>query len=269
MKKLLTRRLPFVGLLGILICLNSCRILNPNNMLYADRHFVYDTLSKDTTVAKEFVIGPNDIIEFRLFANDGFKLIDIISSGAGAGNATNTVLRQGFEYTLDASGNVKLPIIGTENLTGYTIKGAEDYLQKRYSEFYVSPFVIIKITNKRITIFPGEPGQAKIIPLINNNTTVLEALASVGGIGADGKAYNIKLIRETQNPKHPYKVYKLDLSRIQQGLIDGTVIVQSGDIIYVEPRKQLASKTLKEITPILTLTTSLLTFYYILTRTRL
>ncbi|CAN5216555.1 hypothetical protein BH09BAC5_BH09BAC5_08730 [soil metagenome] len=266
MKNLLIRRLPFFGLLGILIFLNSCRILNPNNMLYADKHFVYDTLSKDTTVAKEFIIGPNDIIEFRLLANDGFKLIDIISSGNGNAGNTNSILRQGFEYTLDGNGNVKLPIIGVENLTGYTIRGAETYLEKRYSEYYVSPFVILKVLNKRITIYPGEPGQAKIVGLSNNNTTVLEALASVGGIRQDGKAYNIKLIRETQNPQHPYKVYKLDLSKIDRGLIDGAMVVQSGDIIYVEPRRQLASKTLREVTPILSLTTSLFTFYYLINR---
>jgi polysaccharide export outer membrane protein len=129
--------------------------------------------------------------------------------------------------------------------------------------------VIIKITNKRITVYPGEPGQARIVSLSDNNMTILEALASVGGIRADGKAYNVKLIRKTNDPKKPYKVYKLDLSHIEQGLAEGTVVVQSGDIIYVEPRKQFASKTLKEVTPILSLTTSLLTFYLLLTRTHL
>ncbi|MDQ3109792.1 MAG: polysaccharide biosynthesis/export family protein [Bacteroidota bacterium] len=266
MKKMLLPRLTLLGLLGMLFFLNSCRILNPNNMLYADKHYKYDTLSKDTTIAKEFIIGPNDIIEFRLFANDGFKLVDIVSTGGGAGNA-NSLIRQGFEYSIDANGFVRLPIIGLENLTGYTIREAELYLEKRYSEYYVKPFVILKVLNKRITVYPGEPGQAKIISLLNNNTTVLEALATAGGIRTDGKAYNIKLIRETYNPKDPYKVYKLDLSKIDQGLKDGSTVVQSGDIIYVEPRRQLASKTLREVTPILSLTTSLLTFYLLFTRT--
>ena len=266
MKKLLLQRLPLLGLLVILISLNSCRILNPNNMLYANRNFAYDTLANDTTVAKEFILGPNDIIEFRLFANDGFKLVDIVSTG-GASGAANSLIRQGFEYTLNADGIVRLPIIGLENLTGYSIREAEFYLEKRYSEFYVKPFVILKIINKRITIYPGEPGQAKIISLSNNNTTILEALALAGRIRADGKAYNIKLIRETYNPKDPYKIYKIDLSKIERGLVDGATVVQSGDIIYVEPRRQLASKTLREVTPILSLTTSILTFYLLLTRT--
>ena len=267
MKKKLLPRLFVLGLLASICFLNSCRILNSNNMLYAGRNYKFDTLSKDTALAKEFVIGPNDIIELRLFANDGFKLIDIISTGSGSAGTTNSVFRQGFEYTLDRNGNVKLPIIDTINLIGYTVPAAERYLEKRYSEYYVDPYVIVKVTNKRITVYPGEPGQAKIVPLIDNNTTILEALAQVGGIRSDGKAYNVKLIRETHDPKKPYKVYKLDLSHIERGLVEGTIIVQSGDIIYVEPRKQIASKTLREVTPILSLTTTLLTFYLLISRT--
>lgn len=267
MKKMLLPRLFVLSLLASICFLNSCRILNSNNMLYADRHFKFDTLANDTVLAKEFVIGPNDIIELRLFANDGFKLIDIISTGSGAAGNNNSTFRQGFEYTLDKDGTVRLPIIDSTNLVGYTVPEAERYLEKRYSEFYVDPYVILKVTNKRITVYPGEPGQARIVPLIDNNTTVLEALAQVGGIRSDGKAYNVKLIRETHDPKKPYKVYKLDLSHIERGLVEGTIIVQSGDIIYVEPRKQLASKSLREITPILSLTTSLLTFYLLISRT--
>ncbi|HET6989700.1 MAG TPA: polysaccharide biosynthesis/export family protein [Bacteroidia bacterium] len=267
MKKSLLTRLAIFIVPGILLFLNSCNVLNPNIMLYADKHYQFDTLSKDTTVAKEFVLGPNDIIEFRLFANDGFKLIDIISTQNGNGGATaNSMIRQGFEYYLDGRGIVRLPIIGEENLTGMGIREAENFLEKRYSEFYVKPFVLLKVINKRITVFPGEPGQAKVISLVNNNTTVIEALAQAGGISADGKAYNIKLIRQTNDAKHPYKVYKLDLSKIQSGLTQGSTIVQSNDIIYVEPRRQIASKALRELTPVLSLTTTLITFFYLIQR---
>lgn len=266
MKKLLFQRLAIFFVPGILLFLNSCNVLNPNIMLYADRHYQFDSIAKDSTLAKEFILGPNDIIEFRLFANDGFKLIDIISTQNGGGANTNSMLRQGFEYTLDNTGTARLPIIGQENLTGMTIREAETFLEKRYSEFYVKPFVILKIINKRIVVFNGEPGQAKIIGLSNNNTTVIEALALSGGIAANGKAFNIKLIRQTNDPKHPTKVYKLDLSKIETGLVQGSTVVQSGDIIYVEPRRQIASKALHEITPILSLTTSLITVFYLITR---
>lgn len=265
MKKLIRSSLPVFLITGFLLVMQSCNILNPNNMLHTDRHYVFDTLLQDSAYSTEFHIGPNDVIEFRLFANDGFKMVDIISSSSGNSNA-NTILRQGFEYSLDKDGIVRLPIIGNENLLGMTVRQAEDHLQKRYSEYYVNPYVIIKVINRRVIIFPGEPGQAKVITLQNNNTTVLEALAQTGGISTNGKANNVKLIRHTSDPKKPIKVYKLDLAKIHPGLEDGNIVLQSNDVIYVEPRRQLATKTLREITPVLSLTTSLITFYFLVTR---
>lgn len=231
-------------------------------MLRAGRHYQYDTLGKDTTVAKEYRLNPNDIIEFRLFANDGFKMIDILPNQ----NASNSaLLRQGFDYVINNDGTVRLPVIGNESLQGLTIEEAQTLLETRYSEYYVKPFVMIRVVNKRVTIYTGEPGQAKVVQLQNNNTTVLEALAIAGGISQYGKAYNIKLIRQTNDPKKPVKVYKLDLSKIEN-IEQGHTIVQTNDIIYVEPRMQLASKTLREVTPILSLVTSLITFYYVVSR---
>lgn len=265
MKRLFIQKLAFFVIPVAFLFFQSCNVLNPNIMLHAKKDFAFDSLKNDTNIAKEFILGPNDIIEFRLFANDGFKLVDIISTGNTAG-ATNSIIRQGFEYTLDKNGNVRLPIVGDEYLAGLTIREAENQLERRYEEFYVKPFVILKIINKRIIVYNGEPGQAKVIGLANNNTTILEALALAGGISSNGKAYNIKLIRTTENPKNPTKVYKLDLSDLETGLVQGTTVVQSGDIIYVEPRRQIATKALREVSPVLTLTTTLISFYFLLTR---
>lgn len=268
MKKFLLTRLPFFAFVAFLISMSSCNVLNPNIMLRTPKGYVFDTLEKDTTISKEFRLAGNDVIEFRLFANDGFKLVDVISSNSGSGSGPNgaSILRQGFEYTLDNHGVVKLPIIGEENLSGMTIRDAEAYLEERYSEYYVKPFVILKVVNKRIIVYPGEPGMAKVISISNNNTTVNEAIALAGGISADGKAYNVKLIRKTDDAKRPYKVYKLNLAKIETGLTQGNTIVQSGDMIYVEPRRQIAGRALREVTPIITLATSLITFYYVITR---
>ncbi|GAB4145585.1 MAG: hypothetical protein Fur0041_20180 [Bacteroidia bacterium] len=232
-------------------------------MLQTDKNFKFDTLPADSSLSKEYKLAPNDIIELRLFANDGFKLIDIIS-GLGTNAGANVMLRNGFEYVLDMNGIAKLPIIGNVNLKGMTIIQAQLHLEERYSEFYVKPFVLLQVINRRVIVFPGEPGAAKIVSIANNNTTVMEVLAAAGGISASGKAYNIKLIRKTNDPAHP-KIYKLDLSRIE-GIAQANLVVQSNDIIYVEPRRRLATQTLREITPILSLTTSLISFYFLLTR---
>jgi polysaccharide biosynthesis/export protein len=263
MKKLVPLKLVFFLSVCSLFLLDSCKLLNPNIMIVAGRDYPFDTLSKDTTVAKESRLNPNDVIEFRLFANDGIRMVDVVAPPTAQSNALS---RAAFDYPLDNEGVVRLPILGNVNLSGMTIREAEIHLEERYSEFYVKPFVQIKVINKRIIVYPGEPGQAKVIALSNNNTTVIEALAQAGGISANGKAYNVKLIRQTNDPKKPFKVYKLNLSKIEPGLNEGMTVVQSGDIIYVEPRRQIASRTLREVTPIITLVTSMITFYYLVTR---
>src|ERR1044072_4945151 len=77
-----------------LMSLSSCRVLFPNVMLVTARDYPFDTLRMDSSkFSTEYRLAPNDVIEFRLFANDGFKMVDLI---VGGGNNNNTMVRQGF-----------------------------------------------------------------------------------------------------------------------------------------------------------------------------
>lgn len=242
-----------------LLSLTSCKTLFPNVMLATVKDYPFDTLKLDSsTFATEYRLAPDDIIEFRLFANDGYKMIDLVNT-----NANDAVIRQGFEYTIDSRGYGKLPLLGLVKLDSLTIREAEIYLEKRYSEYYVKPFAMIKIVNRRVIVFPGEPGSAKVLTL-GNNTTVFEALAQVGGISAGGKAHKISLIRQTNDPNDPL-VYRLDLSKMEN-IAQGNIVLQSNDIIYVEPRKRYASRTLQEVSPVLTLFSTAITIYFLIAR---
>ncbi len=246
----------------LMLGMNSCRILNSNIMLEAEKNFAYDALQFDSAAfSAEYRLAPDDVVEFRLFANDGFKMVDLISGAASAGNP---IARQAFEYTLDNTGSVKLPILGMVLLDSMTLREAETFLEARYAQYYVKPFVLLKVVNRRVIVFPGDPGTARVLSLPNSNTTVFEAIAFAGGISANGKAHKVTLIRQTDDPHHP-KVYKLDLSKIEN-VYQGNIVVQSNDIIYVEPRKKFASRTLQEITPIMSLISAGLTLYLLFTR---
>src|SRR5574337_2172238 len=146
MKKLVSPQFLIFLLFGSLLFLGSCNVLNPNIMLVAGRHYPFDdSIQNDTTVAKEYHLHPNDIIEFRLFANDGYKMVDLI----GSPQQTNAIVRTTFEYPLDYTGVARLPIIGNVLLAGMTLREAEMHLETRYAEYYVKPFVQIKVINKR------------------------------------------------------------------------------------------------------------------------
>jgi polysaccharide export outer membrane protein len=161
-----------------------------------------------------------------------------------------------FQYLIEYDGSAKLPILGRVSLAGMTIRQAELFLQKKYAYSFNDPFVQITVLNRRVIVFPGESGQAKVIGLQNNNTTLMEAIALAGGVSDNGKAQSVKLIRKTDDPKNPL-VYEFDLSTIE-GLQYTGMIVQTEDIIYVQPRKQLGLRFLREITPYVSILTTLL-----------
>lgn len=251
MKKLLWA----VVFFGFALTFSSCHWLNQNIMLETPRNYVFDTVP-DTTL-EQYVLQANDLFYFRLFANDGFKLIDITTMGSGGNQMFNIGQNQSlFQYLIAYDGTSKLPILGRKKLEGMTIRQAELFLQKEYAYSFNDPFVQITILNRRVFVFPGEAGQAQVIGLTNNNTTLMEAIALAGGISENGKAHKIKLIRKTQDPSNPL-VYQFDLSKIS-GLMYANMIVQTEDIIYVQPRRQVANKVLKEILPYVTLLTTLL-----------
>lgn len=234
---------------------SSCRLLRPSLMLKTPKGYVYDQIT-DSMSAEEYKIAPTDLISIRLLSNEGFKLVDISTT------ITNQTTISGFDGVVDADGTLKLPLIGRVKLQGMTLREAEQFLETRFAEFYVGPFITLKVINKRVAIFPGTGGTGRVILISNNNTTLFEALALAGGVTEDGRAYRIKLIRKA-TPKP--KVYLIDLSTID-GLKEGNIVVQTNDIIYVEPRNRIAQRLTTEILPYTSLLTSFLILYSVLKR---
>jgi polysaccharide export outer membrane protein len=231
-----------IKILFATIFLSSCTV-NSHVMLKTKNDYVFDTINHD--INPEYKIAPNDIIDFRLYTNDGFEVIDMVSQS----NSNRVLLSQSniIQYNIRKDSLVELPIIGEVNLVGKTIIESEKILEKKYANFYVDPFINLRVKSKRVVIFPGTGSEAKVVPLKYNNTTLIEALASVGGISSNGKAKKIKLIRKTDKKQ---EVFLINLSTIN-GLRDASMILQSNDIIYVEPVRNYAREILSDITPVL------------------
>ena len=217
--------------------------MNSHVMLRTKNDYVFDTINYKNN--PEYKIAANDIIDFRLFTNDGFEVIDMVSQQ----NNNRNMLNQAniIQYNIRKDSLVELPIIGEINLVGKTIIESERLLENKYANFYVDPFINLRVNSRRVVIFPGTGSSAQVVPLKFNNTTLIEALASVGGISNNGRAKRIKLIRNTQEKQ---EVYLIDLSTID-GLKDASLTLQSNDIIYVEPIRNYAREILSDVTPVL------------------
>jgi polysaccharide export outer membrane protein len=260
------RRIPAIYFLILIsaVAFQGCRSLNPSVMLKTGRGFKYSEFPPSQPI--EYKIAPNDALSFQIFSNDGFKLIDVttITETGGGGSVPNYVQSQGnIRYKVEFDGTVKMPLLGHVTLSGLTVREAEVFLEQKFSSFYNKPFVLLEVTNRKVTIFPGNEGSAKVVTLQNQNTTLLEGLAYAGGISNSGKAYKIKLIRgDLKNPQ----VYLIDLSTIE-GMEKADLILQANDLIYVEPKIRIGNEIINGILPYLTFITTTILFVEFIRKT--
>lgn len=204
--------------------------------------YVFDEI-KDST-STDYILAVNDRLNFQLFANRGVRINEFTTSQDGNARSSNF---SNLSYPVDLDGYVNFPELGLVKLAGLSIKDAQDTLATLYSRLYNDPFVILRVVNNRVIVFPGGGGEAAVLVLENQNTTVIEALAMAGGLSERGNASKIKLMRRIGNDT---EVYHMDLSTIE-GIRVAQLTVQAYDIIYVQPTPDIGQQIIGDIMPYL------------------
>lgn len=243
--------------LFLLLLVSSCdKYLFRSQMLRTGPNYPYSEFEdiKET----EYRISSDDRVSVRLYTNDGSGLVNIntgsgkVLVGAGAS----------FSVLIESDGFGKMPLFGRIYLEGLTIRQAEMLIEDKYGEFYNNPFVLLTVGNKRVFLFAG--GNTSVVPLTDENTTLFEVLAISGGVPGDGKADKIKIIRgDLRNPE----VYIVDLSTLS-GMREANLVLQANDIIYIETRKGYIGRILGELSPYLSILTSVITTAAIIAQLR-
>jgi polysaccharide export outer membrane protein len=251
---------PFIiSLLALFFLITSCGI-NSSVMFKTPKNSTFKYDSIPMRPVEDYKISRDDKISFTISNNLGHRIIEN-QSGIGGINTANVGGKE-FEYLVKSDGTVDLPIIGNIKIEGLNINQVEDTLAKKYSKEHQHPFIQVSVTNQRVIIFPGEGGDAKVVPLKNSNTTLMEVIAEAGGIKDRGKANTVKLMRRINGKR---EVYLFDLSTVD-GLKYTDMIVQSNDYIYVEPNPRLAREVLAQITPFITIISSFIVVLTVISR---
>ena len=222
-------------------------------MLRTPRDYEFDEFDEKLSQI-EYKIDINDQLSFQLYTNNGFQLIDMFGENGnnqqrmmmGGGGGNNGMI--GLNYFVRQDSMTEFPIIGDINLVGKTSREAELFLENIFSEFYVDPFIVLRVNSRRVFLFSGTTGgEAQVVPLTFNNMTLFEVLASAGGINQSNNARKIKIIR---NSKDGIKIFKADLSTID-GINKGNMVMQSHDIVYITPNINILPEILSDINPII------------------
>lgn len=206
-----------------------------------------------SSVDKNYQIQPNDLLQLDVFSNKGERIVDPnpeLTQSAVAATTTANV----FNYLVESNGLVKFPMIGELQVKDLTIRQAEEIAQKEYAKFFTDPFVRLSFVNKRVIVLGALGGQ--VIPLTNQNVTLVEVLALARGLNNDAKANNIKLIRGE-------KIFQIDFTTIQ-GFKEGNVLIEPGDVVYVEPIRRPFTEALRDNFTVISLIVSLSTLVVVI-----
>ena len=254
----------YIFYLTLIILGTSCTI-NSNRMLRTPNNYEFNEID-DQLNSLEYKIDINDELSFQLFTNNGFQLIDMFSQSGN--NQQNQRLmmnggNQGSNYIIRQDSLIEFPIIGDVNIVGKSVIEAQLFLEKIFSEFYVDPYIILKVNSRRVFLFSGTSGgEASVVPLTYNNMTLFEVLATAGGISKDNSSKKIKIIRKN---KEEIKIYKIDLSTID-GINQGNMVMQSHDIIYITPNINLIPEIMDDLSPVLSFISTITLAWFTITQ---
>ena len=247
---------------------------------------------------KNYRIQPNDFLQVRVYTNKGERILDPngelqFGQPGGLGGATGAQIgagqrgggsgqrngvqgggtqSSGEDFLVQADGTVVLPLLSRIRLANLSLLQADSVLQLRYSEYYKEPFVTTRVSNNRVFVL-GAPG-GQVIPLINDNMSLIEVLALAGGLDGGGggsgggngggfyryggKANTIRIIRgDLKNPR----VQQIDLTTLN-GMRRANLQMEPNDIIYVEPVHRPLQEALIDAAPVISLASLVLTTTY-------
>ncbi|WP_420266530.1 polysaccharide biosynthesis/export family protein [Candidatus Magnetominusculus dajiuhuensis] len=155
-----------------------------------------------------FTLGSGDIITVKVFRNDDLSL-------------SNMKIRM--------DGMISVPLIGEFKVTGMPIPEVEKKIEEKLAYYVIDPKVSINavtISSKKIFVI-GEVTTQSVITM-EENTTLLQAIAKAGGVTNSAKTSDIALLRGGQ-------VYSIDLNRALKGDPSQNVVLMAGDAVYVKP----------------------------------
>ena len=222
------------------IFFTSCKSYKQHLLFQIDEDQDLSYISSEISVAeKNYIIQAHDILDLRVYTNKGERIIDPNYELQIQQNQ-NRREEEKPEFLVLDDGTVKFPMIGVVKVEGMRIQEAEAYLEEKYDDYYEDAFVRLKYLNKRIIVL-GAPG-GQVIPLQNENTSIIEIVALAGGIDEGGKAHNLRLIRgDLHNPE----VFLIDLSTIE-GTKASMMDAMPGDILYIEPTRKIVSEAARD-----------------------
>ena len=211
----------------------------------------------------EPVFEVNDILHIKVTSMDNDVAVPFqMSTGGqsqGGGGQQNPSL---MGYLVDIDGNIQFPVLGKIAAAGKSRSELESFLTTEIRNYVTDAVIAVRLLNFRVVVL-GETGQS-VVQVENEQITVPELLATVGGINYDGKRDNIMVIREIQGVKS-YGRVDMTSSEVFENPF---YFLKQNDIVYVEPtyRKVKSAGFITSYTGLISLATTIFGVIVLITR---
>ncbi|OSZ82187.1 hypothetical protein CAP35_02650 [Chitinophagaceae bacterium IBVUCB1] len=227
MQKPRSIHIPFISILLIImtaVAFQSCS--NAKKVTYFQN--VPDSISNSYTISEHTYVEPVIQVNDQLYVT--VQTIDVKPSGTET--STGVANEKNSTYIVDKNGMIEVPLVGRVNVLGQTTTQAKETIRGKAAKYYVDPIINVRLMNFYINIIGDvtRPGKYNIV---DEKTSILDALAMAGDMSITGKRNNVMLIREEQGQK---RFVRFDFNSTNI-FTSPYYFLRSGDVIYVEPLK--------------------------------
>ncbi len=217
-----------------LFVLVSCKVEKKAvKPFFQDKNAVYPFLTEVhipqiSRIQKEDLLGitvsslnkeSNDILNFS-----NFNSLSMSSLPGGGGGS------QAIGYSVDSSGNIVMAFVGKIRVENLTLEGAQEKIRLALNAFLKEPAVNIRFMNHKFVVL-GEVNKAGAYNLLDDRTTLIDALASAGDLTVFAKRDSITIIRIVNEKREIGKVNLENRDIFKSPYF----YLRNGDIVYVEP----------------------------------
>lgn len=163
--------------------------------------------------ATDYVLQPQDVMRVQVFQEE-----DINKQG---------------EVSISGEHTVTLPLIGTINLEGLTVREAEEKIRELYDRDYiVNPqvsVIVLKYSDRSVNVIGAVNTAGRVQFPQERGLTIIEALSLAGGHSRLANLKNVKLTRKNET-------IEVDVSAMMKGGGRDSVHLEPGDVVFVPER---------------------------------
>lgn len=148
------------------------------------------------------------------------------------------------EQRIDGRGQVRIPLLGTTELAGMTVRDAEEYIEKAYidNRFLRAPMVTVRVADyapKEVAVLGAVASPGKLVfPIEANSLDIVDVISQMGGFEGIAKSDHVRVTRT--GPNGATTDFTVNVERMitgrGRGEPDNKVEILPGDVIWVPER---------------------------------